>query len=317
MISLFSKGLLAKRGVTIKTSLLESSKMSSAAARLTKSSEMDGVTFLLSPPTVLKGVGRRSNESLNKLGIRNIRDLLMHIPRKIVQSRVAFVSDITEENISGTVFTISVKVVKIGSFKNQRASFFAHCEDEKGSLISVIFFGELYFATDLLRKYHQSGHRVYISGKVSKSNYGPGGLQMSNPKVSTSLPTEDYLAENSCQAVYPLTEGITSSKLAAYNKLALSTLATIVEDDWLCPEFRKQKDWPSLSEALHALHSPRTEKCLLPSSKNRERLAFDEIVSYFIAKLSSVSTKDFSISSNSTLTKDFLTNLPFQVSSQN
>ena len=247
-----------------------------------------------------------SEKPFDRLGIRNLRDLIMHIPRKVIQSRVAFVSDINEEDIGETVFTISVKVA---DYNNDWNVFSAECEDEEGSEIKVVFFGDVYYATDLLRKHYEAGERVYISGKITESTYDPANLQMVNPKVYTYLPS-------TCQVVYPLTEGITSSKLAAYIKAALNRLInfSIMRKDWLCPIFIKQKSWPSLSASLRALHNPRTSECLHPSSKHRERLAFDELVSYFIAKLSSVSTKDYSVSLDDTLTKNFLDNLPFRVS---
>ena len=68
----------------------------------------------------------------------------MHIPRKVIQSRVAFVSDINEGDIGETVFTISVKVA---DYNNDWNVFSAECEDEAGSEIKVVFFGDVLYIT--------------------------------------------------------------------------------------------------------------------------------------------------------------------------
>ncbi len=213
----------------------------------------------------LPGIGHRNGKLLEKLiGGPKISDLLFHAPVDFIDRR--FNGNISQAP-NGKIVTLSVRVGKHTPNKRKSQPYRVTCFDDSGS-ISVVFF---HANKDWIAKQLPEGKDVVISGRVE---YFQGRPQMVHPDAIVR-PEERKTIER-IEPVYPLTQGI-SNKLI--NRAVTSSLQNIPDlPEWLDQSFKKRQGWPSWKQALIKLHNPENEQSLLPTSPERSRLAYDELL---------------------------------------
>tara|TARA_B100001093_G_scaffold488752_1_gene526252 strand:- start:143 stop:1831 length:1689 start_codon:yes stop_codon:yes gene_type:complete len=92
---------------------------------------------------------------------------------------------------------------------------------------------------------------------------------------------EDKALILTVEPVYPLTQGLTGKVLRRCIHHALNLTPNLPE--WLDPNLVKQKKWLSWIDSLRAVHAPKTHEELIPTSNNRARLAYDELLANQLA----------------------------------
>ena len=212
--------------------------------------------------TVLQGVGPKNAESLAKLGMVTLGDMLYYFPRRYEDySQLKPIRDLfygEQVTVIGTIQSVHTRPIRGG----------------KASIIEVIIgdgTGALrlsYFNQPWLANRFKKDDAISVSGKIDQYL---GRLVMNSPDWE---PVEvDNLHTNRIVPVYSLTERITQKWLRGVMKQVIEYWAPSVVD--AVPEnIRSSARVISLGEALVQAHFPSSPENLIAA---RERLAFDEI----------------------------------------
>ena len=225
--------------------------------------------------STLPGIGAQTQKGLEKLGIRNLFDLLLHVPIRyedrtqiVPAGRLACGSSSLVEG-----FIESVEVEQRG-----RRAVVCRIADGTGSLNVRLFH---YTARQLVPFIR--GARVRCYGEVRS---GPRGLEMVHPdyrflECDESAPTEEHLTP-----IYPTKAGIHQKTLRRLSKQTLARLfeGTAILGDHLAPHSGPTGARLNLGDALRLMHCPSpADKAVLPSA--RQRLAFEELVAHRLSLL--------------------------------
>ena len=197
------------------------------------------------PVRYLKGVGPKTAERFEKLGIVTLADLLCHYPRKYIDFTkpysIAEAPADTECVVKAEVFAKPGGRILPGGRRMERVTA---GDDVSG--LEITWFNNPYAAQKL-----EIGQEYYFQGIVT------GGMlrrQMVNPLVRTA----EQVQAAPFEAVYPQTEGLSSSAIAKCVRQLLPHAELL--PDPLPEEMRRKYRLPSKAEAGRAIHRPATEK---------------------------------------------------------
>ena len=218
---------------------------------------------ILSPDTpvrYLKGVGPKTAERFEKLGILTLSDLLCHYPRRYLDFSkpysIAEAPADTECVVKAEVFAKPGGRILPGGRRMERIT----AGDDVSSL-EITWFNNPYAAQKL-----ELGQEYYFQGIVT------GGMlrrQMVNPQVRTDA----QVKSSPFEAVYPQTEGLTSSAIAKCVRQLLPHAELL--PDPLPPEMLKKYRLLSKADAVRAIHCPATEEEAFAA---RRRLICEELL---------------------------------------
>jgi len=231
------------------------------------------------PAATLPGVGPKIAPLLDRLlgepgRPTRVMDLLFHLPSGGVAREMK--GSIADAPI-GEPVTLSVTVAAHRPPQpGRRAPYRVLVEDETGDVVLVFFNGQ----KARLEKLLPLGQRRYVSGKIELWD---GMRQMVHPdRVLDERGIENLPA---VEAVYGLTEGLTSRMVGRYMGAALERLPTLPE--WQDPAWLARNALPPMAQALTLLHRPDDPRALtdeaLAKSAPRRRLAYDELLASQLA----------------------------------
>ena len=212
------------------------------------------------PVRYLKGVGPKTAERFEKLGIVTLADLLCHYPRRYIDftkpySIVEAPTDV-ECVVRAEVFAKPGGRILPGGRRMERIT----AGDDVSSL-EITWFNNPYAAQKL-----QLGQEYYFQGIVT------GGMlrrQMVNPQVRTA----EQIKASPFEAVYPQTEGLTSNAIAKCVRQLLPHAELL--PDPLPPEMLAKYRLLSKADAVRAIHCPATEEQAYAA---RRRLIYEELL---------------------------------------
>ena len=204
---------------------------------------------------VLKGVGSVLAKPLARLGLARVVDVLFHPPTgSIVRTRV----DRLDDALPGTQIGIVVTPFEYRQGGN-RGPLRVQSIDRAGDYLSLTYFGR---HTGYARKLLPLGEAKLVTGKLEL--YGES-RQMVHPDQVLD-PSETMRLK---EAIYPLSEGLTTRRLGELAGQAVARAPVLLE--WIEPSLLAQREWPSWREAIEIAHqSPEDELA-------RARLAYDEV----------------------------------------
>ena len=212
------------------------------------------------PVRYLKGVGPKTAERFEKLGILTLSDLLCHYPRRYLDFSkpysIAEAPADTECVVKAEVFAKPGGRILPGGRRMERIT----AGDDVSSL-EITWFNNPYAAQKL-----ELGQEYYFQGIVT------GGMlrrQMVNPQVRTDA----QVKSSPFEAVYPQTEGLTSSAIAKCVRQLL-THAELLPDP-LPSEMLKKYRLLSKADAVRAIHCPAAEEEAFAA---RRRLIYEELL---------------------------------------
>jgi ATP-dependent DNA helicase RecG len=219
---------------------------------------------LQQPVTVVKGIGPSHAETLAKIGIRTLGDLLTYLPRRYEDySRLQPIRRLaladTPQAVVGTVLGVEVRAVQGG-----RKDLIVRVGDGTGE-INVVFFGQQY-----LLKQMQRDTQWVFRGRIALWR---GQFQLTNPEYE-SLDLED-LQKNAIVPVYGLTEGLSAKVMRRHVRESLRGWANRLVDP-LPAETLERADLAEYGWSLWNLHFPETPDHLHHA---RRRYLFDELLS--------------------------------------
>ncbi len=224
---------------------------------------------LFRPVGTLKGVGPRFAKLIEKLAGPLVVDLLWHLPSGLIDR--SFTPKIAEAP-AGMVATLTVRVDGHAPPLMPRHPYKVRCTDETGVLELVFFRAH----ADYLQKQLPVGQTVVVSGKVDRFHDTP---QISHPDYIG--PLESGAGIDKVEPVYPMTAGLAAKTLRKAIHAALDALPELPE--WLDGPYQRREGWPDWRTALAAVHRPEDQAGLDPATRERQRLAYDELLANQLA----------------------------------
>lgn len=235
------------------------------------------------PIEKLPGVGPRNLTRLQKLGVKNIKDLLWHFPNRYedfsqvlpIEEVIDRHSDIDkkgdEDTTPKTVHGEITDIENIQLWPRRRSLTRATIKDGTGE-IRAVWFNQPYIKNQLA-----VGSDVSLSGKIGFDKYG---IYISNPSYEKVFPGKTATHTGRLVPVYPETEGITSKYLRFLIKPLLPGLKGL--PDPLPAEILKKYGFPKIGETLNSAHFPDSIKS---AESAKKRMAFEEILLFQLRAL--------------------------------
>ena len=254
--------------------------------------------------TALKGIGSKTEEYFEKLGVHTQEELLEFFPRDYE----LFFPPVTVGEIGYKTFAAVRGVFTQDLFQRRVKKMTittAQFKDEIGKTIKVTWFN-----APFMKDAVHPGELYILRGRVSRKY---GVLQLNQPKVYT--PEEYAKKMNSMQPVYPLTKGLSSNLIAGAVRQAMDgdAFAKLDKEDPIPGEIRVKYGLCKKSYAVSNLHFPETKEAYMAGAV---RMSFEEIFLFILSMKRNESDKktvsEVKIKSCSQ-TEEFLKNLPFSL----
>ena len=213
----------------------------------------------------IKGVGEKTEQLFQKIGVYTLGDILLHFPRTYQEYPQP--EDPDEENI-GQIVAVCGSLRTPAIFRRGKrmditlASLFC-----KNQVVECVWFHMPYIAKQL-----QVGQPYIFYGRLLKEKQG---YKMEQPAIFTP---EKYLTlRDSLQPIYSLTKGMTQQMVRKLTLAACDSLADYSEEN--LPDFVEQREgFLSYMQAIRQVHFPMHFEAL---AEGRRRLVYQEFF-YFI-----------------------------------
>ncbi|GAA4777082.1 ATP-dependent DNA helicase RecG [Stakelama sediminis] len=215
--------------------------------------------------TALKGVGPALAKPLERLGLERVVDVAFHLPTGWIDRLPRDELDMAD---AGRVIAITLTPTDY-RISAGRGPMRVHATDAAGNMVSLVYFGG---SSGWVKKLLPLGEARRVSGKLE--TYGQE-LQIIHPDYVVPPAEADDHPER--EAIYPLSEGMTSKRLAQLAAQAIERAPVLPE--WIEPGLKERHGWPDWREALARIHADPAD------AKARERLAYDEIFANQLALL--------------------------------
>lgn len=220
------------------------------------------MSILYEKVSVLKGVGKRREQTLSSVGILTLYDLLNYFPRKYRDlSETTLIRDLC----AGEIYAVTAKVLSDVDMKKTRSGLdmYTFIVSDGSADMTVNLFNQAYLAGKL-----EKGKTFIFYGKVQ---YFGLGKAMSSPQIE--------LPENAgIIPVYPLVKGLTQKLLRGLMKEALAKcseefLPAVPED------IINEYELLPLRDAFENIHFPRSNEMLADAKR---RLVFEEFFEFSV-----------------------------------
>lgn len=212
------------------------------------------------PVRYLKGVGPKTAQRFEKLGILTLADLLCHYPRRYVDFTqpysIAQAPAETECVVKAEVYAKLGGRMLPGGRQMERLT-----AGDGVSTLEVTWFNNPYAIKKL-----EIGQEYFFQGLLT------GGMlrrQMVNPQVRTAT----QITAAPLEAVYPQTEGLSSTVIARCIQQLLPHAELLA--DPLPAEMRRKYRLPDKADAVRAIHCPASPE---QAAAARRRLIYEELL---------------------------------------
>ncbi|QNQ11108.1 ATP-dependent DNA helicase RecG [Sphingomonas alpina] len=212
---------------------------------------------LFAEVTALKGIGPGLAMPLDKLGLSRVVDVLFHLPTGWID-RVA--RDELDMADAGRTIVITLTAREYRS-STGRGPTRVHAADARGNIVSLVYFGG---HSGWAKKLAPIGEPRRVSGRLEL--YGQE-LQIVHPDYV--LPLDEAGEQPEREAIYPLSEGLTSRRMGQLAAQALERAPELPE--WIEPGLLAKRGWPGWRDAMARVHADPSDMVA------RERLAYDEV----------------------------------------
>ena len=222
----------------------------------------------------LKGVGPKSTQSLQNLGIFSISDAAFHLPFRYEDR--SFITKIGEANYQTPVL-IEGEIMKSTVVFRGRRMLFSEIYDGTGKLTMRMF------------NFAMAQHKALEEGKMIRCfgtiTPGPNGKQMIHPQYQVFEKEDSIDIEKNLTPIYPTTSGLQQNKL---RKIIEDSLDFCDKNNILKEESRNKhySEHGNLLETLKFLHKPPVDTNLneLISGKHpaQQALIKEELVAHML-----------------------------------
>ena len=221
---------------------------------------------LFAEVTALKSVGPGLAKPLDRLDLRRVVDVAFHLPTGWIDRLPRDELDAAD---AGRTIAITLTAIQYRTGSSPRAPTRVTALDAQGNAVSLVFFGG---SSGWAKKLLPLNEPRRVSGKLE--TYGQE-LQIVHPDYA--VPLDEAPEGGGRDAIYPLSEGLTSKRLAALAAQAVERAPDLPE--WIEPSLKAKHGWPDWKAALAAIHADPAD------AKARARLAYDEVFANQLALL--------------------------------
>ena len=226
----------------------------------------------------LKGIGAKTEQLFQKLGVYTVGDILLHYPRSYVQfPKTKHIQDLMEGEtaaICGRVLktpvvrrlqgNLSVTIAVIGEAP---ASGGASLENARETVEAV------WFRMPYVKNQLKPGGRYVFYGKIKKKG---NGYSIEQPAIYTEEQYEER--QEAFLPVYALTSGLSNNQVTKTVRLALSDDALFT--DYIPMSIREKYQLCEYNYAIRQIHFPDDMDTLITA---RRRLVFDEFFLFILS----------------------------------
>ncbi|WP_227267955.1 ATP-dependent DNA helicase RecG [Roseobacter weihaiensis] len=214
----------------------------------------------------LEGVGPKTAQHLQTMGISAPRDLLFTLPHAVIdRQRRESVQDVAPP----TTVTVAITVGEHRPARTKGGAYRINVSDAKTAFQLVFFHARGGYWSKVLPE----GSRRVVSGKLEIFE---GLAQMVHPDFIVPEDEADTIPE--VEPVYPLTAGLTQKLMFKATRHAISLMPDV--DEWIDPAQKSAAGWPDFRHALQSVHAPQAASALVATAPARARLAYDELMAH-------------------------------------
>lgn len=212
----------------------------------------------------IKGVGPKRAETLKRLGINKVVDLLYYLPRRHEdRSRIIPIKEV----MPGESHTVQGIIRRHGVWKTKKGALVYEMavSDGTGS-IHAAWFNQPY-----MKNCFRVGQRIILYGKVERFRY----LQITQPDyeiIGDGDADDEMTHMGRIVPIYPLTQDMTQRYLRSLIYRAIETYSPSV-DETLPTDMRARNRLADLRFAVRNIHFPETQDSLRMAYR---RLVFEE-----------------------------------------
>ena len=232
----------------------------------------------LSDPIIsIRGLGKKTSDRLNQLGIHTLEHLVFHLPSKY-QDKTS-ITPITEASVNDEIL-IEVTIDRIEAVPKRQRQLLCYLSDNQNQRILVRFFHFTQYQKQALIR----GETMQCFGEIK---IGRHGLEMHHPEYRIISQNQTPLLESTLTPIYPLCSGISQNKMKQWVNFSLEVLKTSPLDDYF--EKITHQSMPSLKSSLMLLHHPEKNEDLsqIESFKHisQQRLIIEELATHQLSLL--------------------------------
>ena len=224
------------------------------------------------PVCSLSGVGKKRNECLLNLGIKNVEDLLYHFPRAYQNRGEVFQLAMTPDGTVGSFILTVATNPQTFTLKNRKQITKFTAFDDSGK-VTLTFFNQS-FVKDIFH----IGDVFRFYGRISVKY---GKREMSSPVYEPVVPGKTL---PDLVPIYPLTTGIKQNFI---KNITETTLKELIQCGYDFPDIFSERiiskyQLKSLKDALVEIHFPSDTKQV---QNARKRFVFEELYAFALGVL--------------------------------
>ncbi|MDR2794179.1 MAG: ATP-dependent DNA helicase RecG [Holosporaceae bacterium] len=224
---------------------------------------MKAYDFLFSPVTDFVKISDYTIKLIKKCcGGCRVIDLLLHFPSSI-QNRTADVDNFSDKDKLTLVVQVLRHMAPMGRSQPYKVIVAA------GTLeLQIIFFN---YNVHYMRKVFPIGETLCVSGNAQRTI---GGIQIVHPDIVTQASYAKYHV--GIEAIYPLTAGLSNKTLSYIIATIFKSIPEIPE--YIPEDLLNEYKLIKFSEAIWAVHHPKSMADIISMTDARKRIAIDELL---------------------------------------
>ncbi len=264
----------------------------------------------LSDPIIsISGLGKKTSDRLNQLGIHTLEHLVFHLPSRY-QDKTS-ITPLSKVSVSDEVL-IECSIDRIEVAPSRQRQLLCYLSDNQNQRILLRFFHFNQYQKQALIR----GETLQCFGEIK---IGRQGLEMHHPEYRIVSQNQTPLLESTLTPIYPLCSGISQNKMKQWINQSLEVLKTSLLDDYF--EKITYNSLPSLKASLFLLHHPNKNENLTQIETfkhiSQQRLIIEELATHQLSLLKTKrarkrrTTNQFEIKNN--LSNNLLNSLEFNL----
>ena len=266
----------------------------------------------LSDPIIsISGLGQKTADRLNQLGIHTLEHLLFHLPSRYQDKTT--ITSLSSANVEEEIL-IEVTIDRIEVIPARQRQLLCYLSDNQNQRVLLRFFHFTQYQKQALIR----GETIQCFGEIK---IGRQGLEMHHPEYRIISQDQKPLLESTLTPVYPLCAGVSQNKMKQWVNNALDVLKANVIDDYF--EKITQSTMPSLKDSLFLLHHPNKNEDLSKIEAfthiSQQRLIIEELAAHQLSLLkikeARKSKESKKISIKNALSNKLLSSLEFDLTS--
>ena len=266
----------------------------------------------LSDPIIsISGLGQKTSDRLNQLGIHTLEHLLFHLPSRYQDKTT--ITSLSRASVEDEIL-IEVTIDRIEVIPARQRQLLCYLSDNQNQRVLLRFFHFTQYQKQALIR----GETIQCFGEIK---IGRQGLEMHHPEYRIISQDQKPLLESTLTPVYPLCAGVSQNKMKQWVNNALDVLKASVIDDYF--EKITQSTMPSLKDSLFLLHHPNKNEDLSKIEAfthiSQQRLIIEELAAHQLSLLkikeARKSKESKKISIKNALSNKLLSSLEFDLTS--